>query len=316
MPYYIANDADGCSGWAVVDSASAVFGCHPTKEEAIGQAVAISLSDKEPFLGERASFKQRLYNSALALTAKINGSESRNMSQIETRVNATDFEIRESESGMTFSGYAAVFNSPSQPLPFIERILPGAFTRSLKSRGDIKMLWNHESGQVLGSTRSGTLRLSQDERGLRVEADLPETTTGRDAAILLKRGDVSSMSFGFSVPAGGDSWSSDGSERTLKSVRLREVSVVAYPAYLETSASVRSYDILAKRAEVDADTLSEALLKLEEGQDLSADQAQLLNSVIERLAPQPEPATEPEFDPAQLLLLKKKFDILSKKGNI
>ena len=124
----------------------------------------------------------------------------------------------------------AVLNTNSAPLPFIERIAPGAFTRSLEARNDIKLLWNHDTGSVLGSTRSGTLKVWQDERGLRVKGELPNTTAGRDAAELIRRGDVDSMSFGFSVPQGGDEWSADGSQRTLKSVRLHEVSIVAFPA--------------------------------------------------------------------------------------
>jgi uncharacterized protein len=142
------------------------------------------------------------------------------LSKIETRVNATEFEIREEGDGMTFTGYAAVFDSPSEPLPFIERIQRGAFRKSLRSRNDVKFLWNHDSGEILGSTRAKTLNLYEDERGLRVEGTLPNTSRGRDVAELLRRGDVDSMSFGFSVPAGGDTWNADGSERTLKSVRL------------------------------------------------------------------------------------------------
>jgi HK97 family phage prohead protease len=133
---------------------------------------------------------------------------------------------------MTLTGYAARFNEPSEPLPFVERIAPNAFKRSLRAKNDIKLLWNHDSSMVLGSTRSGTLRLAEDEMGLRVEADLPDTQAGRDAKVLINRGDVTGFSFGFTVPPGGDTWNADGTERTLKSVRLLEVSTgVAFPAY-------------------------------------------------------------------------------------
>jgi uncharacterized protein len=170
------------------------------------------------------------------------------LSKLETRTNTVDFEIRETQDGMFFEGYAAVFDSPSEPLPFVERIAPGAFIRSLKARNDIKILWNHDAGSVLGSTRAGTLKLTEDARGLRVEAQLPNTTTGRDAAELLKRGDIDSMSFGFSVPRGGDEWNADGSERTLREIRLHEVSIVAFPAYTATAGttSVRGLDAVAK----------------------------------------------------------------------
>ncbi len=79
------------------------------------------------------------------------------LSKMETRINPAQFELRETPEGMTFTGYAAVFNSDSEPLPFIERIEPGAFRGSLRNRNDIKLLWNHDTGQVLGSTRAGNL---------------------------------------------------------------------------------------------------------------------------------------------------------------
>ena len=163
---------------------------------------------------------------------------------MEQRTAVGSLEIREDGDGMTFSGYASVFDAPSQPLPFTEVVKPGAFKRSLQARNDIKLLWNHDSGQVLGSTRAGTLQLSEDSRGLFVTAKLPNTSVGRDAAELIKRGDVNAMSFGFSVPSGGDSWSEDGSTRELNSVRLHEISIVAFPAYSQTAGttSVRSLD--------------------------------------------------------------------------
>lgn len=136
---------------------------------------------------------------------------------------------------MTFRGYAALFNSPSQPLPFIETIKPGAFKRSLNSGKEIRMYLNHDSNKILASTRSGTLRLTEDSRGLMVEADIPPTTYGKDVSILMQRGDVHSMSFGFTVPNAGDSWSGDGRSRELREVILHEVSVVTgFPAYQAT----------------------------------------------------------------------------------
>lgn len=247
--------------------------------------------------------------------------ETRDMAKVETRTNSTNFEIREASdgNGMTFTGYAAVFNSPSEPLPFREKIAPGAFKRSLRARNDIKLLWNHDSGIVLGSTRAGTLRLEEDSVGLRVSADLPDTSAGRDAAYLLRRGDIDSMSFGFSVPAGGDEWSSDGMERTLNSVRLLEASIVAFPAYSATAGStaVRGLDAVAERANVDADALADALLKIESGSDLSDEDVQLINSVVGELSPaEEEPVVEEEAsadaDVDMLALKRKKLEQLLK----
>ena len=231
------------------------------------------------------------------------------LSKIETRTTPIEFEVREGANGMTFEGYAAVFNSPSEPLPFIERIAPGAFKRSIEARNDIKMLWNHDTGMILGSSRAGTLKLYEDERGLKVRAELPNTSAGRDAAELLRRGDVDSMSFGFSVPSGGDEWSADGAERTLKSVRLHEVSIVAFPAYSGTAGttSVRGLDQVAKRAEVDAEALADVWMKVEEGENLSEDEGRLLSQVVDSLTEKPE-AEEPDL--GMLNLKKKKLDLL------
>jgi len=239
------------------------------------------------------------------------------MAKIEHRNFTHPIEMRDDGDGMTFTGYAAVFNSPSEPLPFTERIAQGAFQRSIKrARNDIKLLWNHDSGSVLGSTRAGTLKLEEDNIGLKVTASLPQTTAGRDASVLLKRGDIDSMSFGFSVPAGGDSWNEDGSERTLNSVRLHEVSIVAFPAYSETAGktAVRGLDALAEKSEVDAEALADAMLKLEEGKDLSSDEAGMLRTVIDQLNPeQVAEQAEPEADSGDfgmLALKKAKYNLL------
>lgn len=235
------------------------------------------------------------------------------LSKVETRTNATEIEVREDGDGMTFSGYAALFDSPSEPLPFTERIKPGAFRGSLRLRNDIKFLWNHDAGEILGSTRAGTLKLYEDERGLRVEGKLPNTSRGRDVAELLRRGDVDSMSFGFSVPSGGDSWNEDGSERTLKKVRLHEVSLVAWPAYTATSGTVavRGIDKLAERANVDADALADALIKIEDGQELTSSDRDLLTKVVNELSPTEEPTEEKPTN--DLLALKKaKLNLLMK----
>jgi uncharacterized protein len=244
--------------------------------------------------------------------------EAKQMAKIETRTNNTTFEVRDLDGGgMTFSGYAAVFNAPSEPLPFTERIAPGAFKRSLDARNDIKLLWNHESGTVLGSTRAGTLRLEEDTVGLRVSADLPDTQAGRDAAYLIKRGDVDAMSFGFSVPKGGDEWVS-ADERVLNSVRLFETSIVAFPAYAQTAGStaVRGLDKIAKRAGVDADALADAMLKIESGFDLSDEEANLLTQVVDELSPKSEEPVEEtkddDIDPSMLALKYKKLEQLLK----
>lgn len=153
----------------------------------------------------------------------------------------TDFEIRADGEGMTFRGYAAVFNSQSEDLGgFRETIAPGAFSRTLKrdtSAKNVRMFLNHNTDVLLASTRANTLRLSEDDKGLMAEADLPNTSAGRDAAELLRRGDIHSMSFGFQTVK--DTWTSDA-ERTLQEIRLFEVSpITGWPAYPATTATVR-----------------------------------------------------------------------------
>lgn len=236
----------------------------------------------------------------MATLRKINGIKP----SPETRVSDVDFEIRADGDKMTFSGYAAVFNSDSQPLPFIERIAPGAFKRSLQARNDVKLLWNHDSGEVLGSTRAGTMRLFEDSKGLRVEADLAPTTRGKDLSILMQRGDINKMSFGFNVQS--DSWSPDGNTRTLESVRLIEVSIVTFPAYESSVAQVRSID------QIEVEKLSDALLALETNESLTPDQADLLQNVIKQMTkgdavaePVVEKVEEPVSEPqVNLLVLK------------
>lgn len=210
------------------------------------------------------------------------------VNKVERRIKTdVDFEIRllpDDTDGMRFTGYAAVFNSDSEPLPFTERIIPGAFKRSLKARNEIKMFVNHNMDMVLASTRAKTLKLTEDSKGLLAEASLPDTSYGRDLSVLMQRGDVHSMSFGFSVPKKGDRWSNDGSVRELLDIRLHEVSIVTgFPAYEATTAQVRSVEILASRTNTDPDQLADALIKLESGDTLSADSADLITEVVTKL---------------------------------
>lgn len=237
---------------------------------------------------------------------------------IERRQVIRDLEIRAEGDGMTLRGYAAVFNSPSQPLPFTETIQPGAFRDSLKSRNDIKLLWNHDTGIVLGSTRAGTLRVSEDEHGLLIEANLPDTQAGRDAATLIKRGDVNAFSFGFRVPNGGDTWVS-ADQRVLKRVNIHEVSVVSWPAYTATegTASVRSVgefvDKIAKLAElrgISAEELTDALLALEAGEELTERQGELITEVLPKVLQKDPEVTNPQ---ALLDLKKKQLDLLMQR---
>lgn len=146
-------------------------------------------------------------------------------------------------------GHAAVFNARSEVLMefsdgrLVEEIAPGAFRKTIQE-ADIRALINHDPNLVLGRNKAGTLRLYEDEHGLAVEITPPDTQAARDLLVLLERGDVSQMSFAFAPIK--QTWSEERDEksgittyvRRLQEVRLYDVSVVTYPAYPQTDASV------------------------------------------------------------------------------
>lgn len=159
------------------------------------------------------------------------------MENMERRSFLADVVVDE---GRKISGYAAVFDCDSVKMGgFVERIEPGAFAKTLR-QPDVRALLEHDPRWLLGNTASGTLRLEEDHRGLKIEIDPPDTTAGRDAVESLKRGDLKAMSFGFKTVR--DSWASDGSQqvRTLHEVTLFDVSLVAFPAYPDTTVALRS----------------------------------------------------------------------------
>lgn len=223
-----------------------------------------------------------------------------------------DAEMRADGDGMSFTGYAIRWDVPSEPLPFTERIAPGATTRSLKSRNEVKAFVNHDTNLVIGSTRAGTLRLTEDDKGLLTHIDLPDVTYARDLSENIRVGNVSGMSFGFSVVR--DAWSEDYSERTISELRLHEVSVVTgFPAYRQTTAAVRALPLLAKRTGVDIDALADAFDALSTG-SLSDDQAALLSDAVDRARPETaasEPV-EPVAETVPVDVLIKKLDLLTK----
>lgn len=159
-------------------------------------------------------------------------------------------ELRAATDGdFVLEGYAALFNNESKDLGgFRETIAPGAFTRSLRENADVKALFNHDSNLILGRSKSSTLALKEDERGLYFRAQLnKESQQHRDIYASVQRRDIDECSFAFSVPVGGQRWEekkdSDGSvyaARTLTDVDLFDVSAVTYPAYGGTSVAARS----------------------------------------------------------------------------
>ena len=145
-------------------------------------------------------------------------------------------------NGKKLTGYAAIFNSEANLGSFAEVIRHGAFRTSLESGSNVCALYHHQGDALLGTTRSGTLQLREDAKGLAFELALPDTTHGRDLAILVDRGDVAGCSFGFKVREGGDRWEQRGKQyvRELLDVELFEVTLTADPAYADTTVALRS----------------------------------------------------------------------------
>ena len=141
-------------------------------------------------------------------------------------------------SGRTLSGYVATFGNEARIGGFTESIAPGAFTASLSSGRDVLALLDHKPDALLGRTKSGTLTLREDAKGLKFDLKLPDTQNGRDLIALAERGDLGGMSFGFI--ATDEKWTGD--KRELRSVDLREISVVqSWPAYQQTEIQLRHH---------------------------------------------------------------------------
>lgn len=179
------------------------------------------------------------------------------MTDIERRfVSLTEVKI-ENREGTTpkIMGHAAVFNQLSEDLGgFREQIAPGAFSDAIQ-KDDIRALFNHNPDFILGRNLSGTLKLSEDSRGLSIEIDPPDTQIARDLITSMRRGDVSQMSFGFSVRPNGQNWAKDDNGqvvRTLTKVRLFDVSPVVFAAYPQTDVAMRSLQEWRKADIVDS----------------------------------------------------------------
>jgi uncharacterized protein len=158
-------------------------------------------------------------------------------------------------------GHAAVFDTPAEIYGFEEVIRKGAFADAIK-KDDVRALWNHNPDYVLGRTKSGTLRLSEDDIGLAIENDPPDTQWARDLMTSMQRGDVDQMSFGFIVDE--EKWSKREGKPDLREIlkaRLFDVSPVTYPAYEETDIQVALRNA--------PDEIKTRLLPAEEGQGAS-----------------------------------------------
>lgn len=151
-----------------------------------------------------------------------------------------DIEWASNDDGK-IRGHAAVFDIESKAgRTFREKIAPGAFTASIMN-DDVRALWNHDPNYVLGRNKAGTLKLSEDQRGLLYEIDPPDTQWARDLRVSIKRGDVTQSSFGFEVT--DQEWIEERGKpplRLIRTAKLWDVSPVTYPFYEQTDVATRS----------------------------------------------------------------------------
>lgn len=235
------------------------------------------------------------------------GGRSNGDQRMSIEFRAVPASFTDAGDGYTYRGHIALFDSPSSPaLGFTEVIKRGAFSKSLSAatRGEweVKAYQDHDPKLFLGSTKTGTISLAEDERGLFAEIRLnPDVSYAADLAANLKRdGAAMGASFGFTIPSKGDRWSDDGSERELTNVRLHEVSLLtgnapAYPATVGLGA-VRA---LAARLGEEPAQVRDAVDGLLNG-EIDTDRALYLRALLGQVSPavEPEPEPTPEPEPA------------------
>jgi len=179
-------------------------------------------------------------------------SDHKKRAGLEKRSFNGDFRISVDNKITTLSGRAIPYNTLSVnpidgfPPGAKERILPGAFKRSVENGSNIFMLWNHELKYVLGRTSNGMLRLTEDQNGVQFENNPPDVQWVKDLIPSIKRGDISNMSFKFAENENGGSWAREGKEyvRNVRDATLFEISVVTFPVYESTSVYSRSSELM------------------------------------------------------------------------
>lgn len=178
-------------------------------------------------------------------------------------------DVRIKGDSMTIRGHASTFDDIYNLGAFDERIAPGAFDGVMED--DVRALVNHDMNRLIGRTKSGTLRLSIDERGLMTEIDLPESAV--EVRESIKRGDLSQMSFGFTVEQ--DEWTkrSDDGDRELRTItrigKLYDVGPCTLPANPNTDVALRSRDhaaALDESATITGDGTGTALPEIKDGE--------------------------------------------------
>lgn len=214
-------------------------------------------------------------------------------------------------------GHAAVFNQLSEELWWgvRERIEPGAFKETLE-KSDVRALWNHDANYVLGRNTAGTLTLSEDETGLYVEINPPDTQWARDLLVSMRRGDVNQMSFAFQVDS--EKWEVVDKQRVrviTKVDPLYDVSVVTYPAYPQTDANVRK---MLDDIGIEWDKINEILARKKLGLELLDDDYKLIMRSIDllnTLLPEVQERESKESECSQeasLEILRRRLELIEK----
>lgn len=183
------------------------------------------------------------------------------MTEVEYRaveLDSSELRAGQGESIGQIAGYAIVWDTPSTNLPFIEVIRSGALDGVDLSK--VLALYNHDFANVLGRVDSGTLKLDVDKHGLHFTLDIPDTTLGRDVYTQIKNGNLSGLSFRFTIADGGESWKNVNGKPVRyisKIATMREISIVSVPAYDDTSVEVtRSFKEFTKQSQYKAKVLS------------------------------------------------------------
>ena len=258
----------------------------------------------------------RVVRWAEGVIAALEDREIIDVKELETRsLPLGDFTVIEGDDGQkTFTGYAALFNTPSDGMQFTEVIQPNAFQRTLKRVADgkkiISFLFGHDETRALATTASGRLTLTEDARGLKVEAKLDPADPDAASVIskLTHEARSMGMSFGFSIPKNGDEWNE--TVRTLKEINLFEVSVLSAgqtPAYPQTIGLTAVRKLSADKIGVDGDRLMTTLENIKSAKPLTEDDVQVLDQVRERLAPAKPAGVDPSVALA-LLQTKRLLD--------
>ena len=211
-----------------------------------------------------------------------------------------NLELRGEEESRHIEGYGSVFNSRSLDLGgFQEIIAPGAFDGVIE-RSDVKALLDHNAERgILARSRNGkgSLSLELDERGLKYSFDAPHTNLGDEVVEGLKRGDYSQSSFAFTVES--ESWTKeeDGSYlRTINKIgNLYDVSIVANPAYTDTSVALRSLDAFKAQEETQIpEEVKEEVKEDPKVEETPVEETPVEETPIEENKPEVQEETEPK----------------------